>query len=119
MMADKMTIPPDSESRETPAAAYPETGRLNEETLDWSSLGRLSLKHKEEELIVEDTEDGGLKWGAPIIGKKLPQEDDKLKLEWSNEDDNDDDDKVEDKDVNVIPFGMLCSVFMVTILVIL
>ena len=34
-----------------------------------------------------------------------------MKLEWSNEGDNDEDDKVEDKDVNVIPFGMSFTIF--------
>ena len=51
MMADEMTVPPDSESRETPTDTYPKPGRLDEETLDWSSLGKLSPKHKEGKLL--------------------------------------------------------------------
>ena len=97
-MADEMTVPPDSESRETPAATYLETGRLNKEIVDWSSLGRLSPKHKEEEPIMVETEDGGLKWEAPILGKKLLQENDKLKLEWRDEDNNDDDNDEEEEE---------------------
>jgi len=87
-------------TKETSKAAHMETGNLNEDNFDWSSLGRVSPKVKEEKVAVK-SEDFGLDWGASLISAPKPEEDE-LKLDWSDDDDDDDDEDDDDLDENKI-----------------
>eukprot|EP00090_Calanus_glacialis_P031935 TRINITY_DN5300_c0_g1_i1.p1 TRINITY_DN5300_c0_g1~~TRINITY_DN5300_c0_g1_i1.p1 ORF type:complete len:2845 (+),score=1055.83 TRINITY_DN5300_c0_g1_i1:272-8536(+) len=81
-------------TKNTTRAAHVETGNLDEDNFDWSSLGRVSPK---EEKVVAKTEDTGLDWGAPLLSAPKPDEDE-LKLDWSDDDEDDDDDDEDDED---------------------
>merc|ERR1719193_3051495 len=67
---EERIVPPGSASRES-GAAHPhlETGRLDEATVDWSSLGRVSPGPQEKKKDVEE-DVGGLDWGTPLIKRR-------------------------------------------------
>ena len=76
------------ESKETIKEAHVETGNLNEDHFDWSQLGKVEKPKVEK----KETEDFGFDWGGGSVS--APNQDDELKLEWSeDEDENDEDDE--------------------------
>ena len=73
-----------------------QTGRLDETSLNWDNLGRVSPPKKNPS--PPKTDELGLDWGAPVSVKIQHDDDeDELKLEWSEDEDNDDDDKFMDE----------------------
>merc|ERR1719469_744213 len=63
-----------------------ETGRLNDENVDWSKMGRTSPERPKS----RKSEDGGMDWGHTDLDNNTSNEDE-LKLEWSDNDGDDDD----------------------------
>ena len=88
----KVAEEPKPGRRESVFTPHVETGNLNEEHFDLKSLGKVD-KQKHEK---KETEDFGFDWGGSVATSN-PNQDDELKLEWSeDEDDEDDDDDYND-----------------------
>lgn len=77
--------PPTSTSNHT----IMQTGQLDESAVDWDKLGRVSPIQSTDPQTAEDF---GLDWGAPVT-VKLHQDEDELKLEWSDDGDDDNDEE--------------------------